>query len=786
MPLFIIILVLAVLGFGAVSYFIGRRIRKKRILETLQLKLFLIRMPRVSKEGKDLKQEINITEQLFSALASFKKPFAFEVAVPYIGEEIHFFVAIQKSLSEAFVRQIQSLWNDAEVRDVEDYNVFNYSGVTLGAWVNLKNRFVLPIRTYQEFDADTFSPFLGGFTKINELGEGAALQFVVRPATRAYKKETQIALRFLKRGNRLDYILRHPLSVSLSDITAAISPKSRKKEEEDGTEKLIDEQAIKSLELKLSKPFFEVNVRVVSSAPSQSQADVILGSITAGFAQFSAPERNGFKLVRPRNIRNLVHQFSFREFNNKQAMVLNSEELASIFHFPTPFTDVPKIKELKAKEAPPPPNLPEKGVLIGESVYRGEVKKVRISDDDRRRHAYIIGQTGTGKSNLLINMVVDDIKNDKGVAVLDPHGDFTEDILSLIPKKRFKDVIVFSPGDIDRPLGLNIIEYDFKRPEEKTFIVNEMQNMFNKLFSAETMGPMFEQYMRNALLLLMEDSTEEPATLMEVSRVFTDADFRERKLERINNPAVIDFWRKEAVKAGGEASLANMTPYITSKFNNFTANDYMRVIISQTKSAFNFRSVMDEGKILLINLSKGKIGDINANLLGMIIVGKLLMAALGRVDMPQEERRDFNLYIDEFQNFTTDSIAVILSEARKYRLNLTIAHQFIGQLDEEIRDAVFGNVGSTIAFRVGEMDAEFLVKQFEPVFGEQDLVNIDNFNAYVKLLIQGETTKSFNIKTIPAHAGNREVADEIKTISREKYGRDRKEVEEEIYKRLRE
>ncbi|MCP6719926.1 MAG: type IV secretion system DNA-binding domain-containing protein [Patescibacteria group bacterium] len=783
MPLSVLIIVLIVLGFGVVFYFVGRIIRKKRILETLQLKLFLVRMPWVSKEGKDLKQEINVTEQLFSALAAFKKPFVFEVAVPYIGEEIHFFIAVQSSLSESFVRQVQSLWNDAEVRAVEDYNIFNYSGVTLGAWLDLKKRFVLPIRTYQEFDADTFSPLLGGFTKINELGEGAALQFIVRPATRAYKKETQVALRFLKKGNRLDYVLRHPLSVSLSDVTAAISPKPKK--EEEGYEKLVDEQAVKALELKLSKPFFEVNVRVVSSAPSQSQADSILGSIAAGFSQFSAPERNGFKLVRSRNVKNLVHRFSFREFNSKQAMVLNSEELASIFHFPTPFTDIPKIKELKSKEAPPPSNLPEKGVLIGESVYRGEVKKIRVGNEDRRRHIYIVGQTGTGKSNLLTNMVIDDVSNDKGVAVLDPHGDFTEDILSLIPKKRFKDVIVFNPGDIDRPSGLNIIEYDLKRPEEKTFIVNEMQNMFNKLFAAETMGPMFEQYMRNALLLLMEDSTEEPATLMEVSRVFTDADFRERKLERINNPAVIDFWKKEAVKAGGEASLANMTPYITSKFNNFTANDYMRVIISQTKSAFNFRSVMDEGKILLVNLSKGKIGDINANLLGMIIVGKLLMAALGRVDMPQDERRDFNLYIDEFQNFTTDSIAVILSEARKYRLNLTIAHQFIGQLSEEIRDAVFGNVGSTIAFRVGELDAEFLVKQFKPVFGEQDLVNIDNFNAYVKLLIRGETTKPFNIKTIPAHAGNREVADEIKAISREKYGRNRKEVEEEIYKRLR-
>jgi hypothetical protein len=312
-----------------------------------------------------------------------------------------------------------------------------------------------------------------------------------------------------------------------------------------------------------------------------------------------------------------------------------------------------------------------------------------------------------------------------------------------------------------------------------------MQNIFNKLFAQETMGPMFEQYMRNALLLLMEDMPNEPATLVEVARVFTDSLFRKRKLTRTKNPTVYDFWEKEAAKAGGEAALANITPYITSKFNNFTANDYMRVIIGQTKSAFDFRELMDEGKILLVNLAKGRIGDINANLLGMIVTGKILMAALSRIDTPEEKRRDFYLYIDEFQNFTTDSIAVILSEARKYRLNLTLAHQFIGQLTEKIRDAVFGNAGSIISFRVGAQDAEFLVKQFAPVFKEQDLLNIDNFNAYVKLLVRGETVKPFNIKTVPAPRGDPAVASRIKENSRKRYGRNRNEVEEEIYKRLR-
>ena len=382
---------------------------------------------------------------------------------------------------------------------------------------------------------------------------------------------------------------------------------------------------------------------------------------------------------------------------------------------------------------------------MAKAYSEGTAKPVYLTDEDRRRHIYMVGQTGTGKSTLLGNLIIQDIQNGKGVAIIDPHGDLVENSLGFVPKERLDDVIYFNPGDLSRPLGLNMLDYNYDRPEEKTFIVNEMQSIFDRLFDQESMGPMFQQYMRNALLLLMEDMPNEPATLVEVPRIFTDAAFRTRKLARIHNPVVIDFWEKEAVKAGGEASLANMTPYITSKFGGFITNDYMRPIIGQAKSSFNFREVMDGGKILLVNLSKGKIGDINAGLLGMVITGKILMAALSRVDIADaDKRRDFNLYIDEFQNFTTDSIATILSEARKYRLNLTMAHQFIAQLDEKISDAVFGNVGSELVMRVGVQDAEFLVKQFEPVFNQNDLINIDNLNAYAKILINGQTSKPFN------------------------------------------
>ncbi|MEK9186377.1 MAG: DUF87 domain-containing protein, partial [Patescibacteria group bacterium] len=333
------------------------------------------------------------------------------------------------------------------------------------------------------------------------------------------------------------------------------------------------------------------------------------------------PSRNEFRAVKAKSSRSFINKYIFRQFDDNQAMMLGMDELVSIFHLPTSTTEIPRLTWVKAREAQPPAEIPKSGVMIGESVFRGESKTIRIGDDDRRRHIYVVGQTGTGKSNLLINMASSDIADKKGLAIIDPHGDLIDYLLGLIPPERRGDVIVFDPSDIQHPPGLNMLEYDLTRPEEKTFIVNEMQNIFNKLFLAETMGPMFEQYMRNALLLLMDDIVH-PATLMEVPRVFTDKEFRERKIAQCTNPAVIDFWTKEAPKAGGEASLANITPYITSKFNNFIANDYVRPIIGQPKSSFNFRKIMDEGKILLVNLSKGRIGDINANLLGMIIVGK--------------------------------------------------------------------------------------------------------------------------------------------------------------------
>ena len=402
---------------------------------------------------------------------------------------------------------------------------------------------------------------------------------------------------------------------------------------------------------------------------------------------------------------------------------------------------------------------------------------------------YIIGKTGTGKSTIMENMIVQDIRNGDGVCLIDPHGDLINNVLPFIPKERAEDVILFDPGNTERPMGLNLLEYDERYPEQKTFVINEMINIFDKLYDLKsTGGPIFEQYARNAMLLIM-DHSESGSTLMEISRVLADDEFRKYKLERCKDPTVVHFWKKQAEKAGGEAALANMVPYITSKLTSFVSNSTMRPIIGQQKSSFNLRDVMDSRKILLMNLSKGKVGELNSHLLGMVMVGKILAAALSRTDMKEGDRPDFHLYLDEFQNATTDSIAVILSEARKYHLTLTIAHQFIAQLQDNIREAVFGNVGSMMSYRVGPADAEFLVKQYAPVFSETDLINIEKYNAYVKLIIQGTPSKAFSMEVMPPNSVthpewmNEKVGEAIKELSSLKFGRPRELVEKEIFDR---
>ena len=800
----IILLILGIVGISILIFIVARK-KMGQLTRSLNMSLFLITLPKKPKieeneVPRSQKEIISIMEQFYSSLSNIKETkdiffygqphMVFEISTPQIGEEISFYMAMPRKYEAVIEKQIHGFYSDASVEKVDDYNIFNPDGVVAGSYLRLARTYALPFKTYQNLEIDPLNEITNTLTKLKEEGEGASIQIIIKPTLSRnwaqyglkIAKEMQSGKNYELAKMKADKgIIRRNIEFTVETLKG-----SQKKSNPEIHNTPLQEEIIKAIEGKASKPGFQVNVRLLVSSDNQERAEQILEHLESAFVQFNESNLNQLKSMRVKGskLKKLIYDFSFRYFNKKHSTILNTEELTSLFHFPTITINTPKVKFMKVKAATPPANIPKEGIILGKNLYRGVESIVRMQEDDRRRHLYIIGQTGTGKSVFIRNLISQDIKEGKGVGVLDPHGE-VEKILGLIPKERAKDVVLIDPSDLERPLALNMLEYDAKYPEQKTFVVNELMSIFDKLYDLKTSGgPMFEQYTRNALLLLIDDPNEE-VTLLEVPKVLSNKEYRNRLLSKCQNMVVKDFWEKEAEKASGDASLQNMVPYITSKFSIFISNDYMRPIIGQAKSSINFRQIMDEQKILLVNLSKGRLGDINSNLLGMIITGKLLMSAFSRVDMPEEQRKDFYLYLDEFQNFSTDSISTILSEARKYRLSLIAGHQFIGQLPENIREAVFGNVGSKVCFRVGAEDAEFLAKQFAPVFDVNDLINIDNFNAHIKLMIDNQTSNPFNILTYPPEQDNPEIAKEIKEMSRLKYGRDKKVVEQEIFTRYR-
>ena len=758
--------------------------------------------------AKSWKEEILAMEQLLTSLTTLKPKgsflknlffempsLVFEIANPSSSEEIFFYVSLPKRYRESIEKQIHSFFPQAVIEKVPDYTIFTPGSYTAVTTLQLKESHALPLKTYRNLGVDPLNEISNALSKLQTAEEGAAIQILLTRTHTAWRSEGRHIAQQMQEGKRLKDARSHSVAkdfgVSVGKgLAGAMLGQKKDKEMTPPEKKTVsltpeEQELVKAIDTKASKGAFKVNIRLLASAATQERAEEILAHMENAFGQFENPEVNSFRIKKRVKTKRAVYDYIFRNFDDESSMILNTEELASIFHFPISTTETPKIKWLKAGAAPPPVNIPQEGILLGYNDYRGVKTEVRITDNDRRRHMYVVGQTGVGKSNYLQEMAKKDARAGKGFCFIDPHGDAIEDILTAIPKERAEDVIIFDPSDVARPIGINMLEYDPAHPEQKTFVINEMIGIFDQLYDMKaTGGPMFEQYMRNAMLLIMEHP-ESGSTLMEIPKVLADEDFRRYKLEHCTNPIVRDFWLKEAEKAGGEAALANMVPYITSKLTTFISNDMMRPIIAQQKSTLNFRDIMDNGKIVLINLSKGKIGEINARLLGMVIVGKILMAALSRTDTKEEERRDFNLYLDEFQNVTTTSIAQILSEARKYRLVLILAHQFIGQLKEEISKAVFGNVGSLVSFRVGPEDAEFLEKQFAPVFTARDIVNVDNYNCFVRLLMNNELTKPFNMKTFPPTSGDQEVANALKELSRLRYGRDATIVNREIMSRMR-
>jgi hypothetical protein len=767
----------------------------KEVWKALHMALFEIH-PEATGEGdedKTLEQLLSSMEQLYSGLFSIidsNTSLVMELAVAEGTEEAVLYIAVPNNKKSLLERHVFSVFPNARLEELRgDYNIFNHGGEHTGAVANFTEHISLPIKSYKEFEHDPMNVLLSAFSKLKKHSEGAAIQIVIGDAGERYNKHFQKILGQVKKGESLKKAQKIPETAFgdvASDIGKSIfnlnSSKNEDKEKDDP-----DNDALEILTEKNSSRIVPVSIRAIASAGSRTRAEDILEYITSTFHQFDNTKGNRIKFAtqKGKNLLKLFHSFTFRLPDSSNILPLNLAELTTIFHFTAEGVSTSReLKQSRAKSAPAPVTMASEGIILGVNKYGSSETEVRFSPEDRLRHFYAIGQTGTGKSVLMKNMIIQDIHNGDGVAYIDPHGSDIEDILAAIPKEREGDVIYFDPARSDIVLGLNMLEYDRNRPELKTLVVDEIYEIFRKLYqdTPEAFGPMFEQYYRNATMLVLEDP-DSGNTFVEISKVFSDPEFRKLKLSRCNNPLVVQFWEKIATQADGEASLSNIAPYIISKFDVFLANDIMRPILSQERSAFDFRDVMDNKKILLVNLSKGRLGDRNANLLGLIVVGKFLQAALSRSGS-REELPPFYLYIDEFQNFTTPSIATIFSEARKYKLSLNVAHQFIAQLSDGIRDAVFGNVGTRCAFRVGTEDAEFLAKTFSPTFTAQDLENIQNYHAHLSMLVNGTPATPFDIQSISPQKFDGARAQKIIELSYSTHGRRREDVEAEISRKF--
>ncbi|MDP2691718.1 MAG: type IV secretion system DNA-binding domain-containing protein [bacterium] len=723
---------------------------------------------------------------------------------------IHFYIVTHKRYSELLQKQITSIYPDADVAEVKSYDITPKGSRVKAYFMYLARLTYFPIRTYKNMGNDPLNEMTNVFSKLKET-DRAAIQIHINPRNRAWNKEAKaVAERLFKKqkiGFYYTFFRKIPILGFIASIFQGIfgviikgeSPTSAPGANSgDSYIRMLatEEENLKQMGEKSNQEGFDTTIRIVASAESSARASQICDSIVLGFNTFSNQGSNWFqnrRIVPIDLINNFLMLVNFKmrlQAYGEKTSILVPEELSSLFHIPTSrYNYTPIIDWLEYKVLPPPTNLLKEGILLGNNVYQNKKTPIYIAPNDRTRHMYIIGKSGSGKSALISYMARQDIKQGNGCCVIDPHGDLIEDCLKYIPKERIKDVIHFNPSDQNRPMGLNMLQAD--DPAQMDMASSQATEIFIKLFGDEIFGPRIQHYFRNACLTLMEDK-DEGATLIDVPRIFVDEEFMKYKVAKVKNPVVKSFWEHEYAQTG-ERERQEMIPYFSAKFGPFITNSIMRNTIGQPKSAFNFRNAMDEGKILLINLSKGKIGDLNTQLLGLVCVAQLQMAAMSRTDLPENQRRPFYLYVDEFQNFATDSFASILSEARKYQLALILAHQYIGQLtvsrfgttSTAIRDAVFGNAGSILAFKIGAEDAEYMAKEFAPVLSEQDVISISNYKAYCKLSINNAPSRPFSVETIWDPSGaNEKGAQIVKEYCSLKYGRKRIFVDQEIEARI--
>ena len=781
--------------------------KRKKYERGLKMVPLLIHLPPSTDDihgsGRDERDVINeVVSQaqvMYSILASTLKKgnsarvygqrhFSFEI----IAKDglIRYYALVPAVLTETVKQAVQSAYPTARLEEKIEENIFSKEGKiggVVGAELELKREGYYPIATYEDTKRDASMAILNALSTLNK-NEGAAVQILFRPADKSWTEEAKTYIENAQKGKTKKTAIGGADlgSFALDVLKAPFEvPGEYKKEEKNEQITNIKQDELATIANKMRYPAFETLIRVVASTENKMRSEAIVDGVVAAFSQFDSPTLNGFKVNILKEPKKLAVDYTFRFFPlKKRANILNSIELASIFHLPEQ-NAIPnsRVERQLVKQVDGPAKLATDGILLGVNEFRGEKKEIWLRDKDRRRHMYVIGQTGMGKSVFLENLAYQDMRDGRGFAFIDPHGDAVEALLQRVPENRVDDVIYFDPADIEHPVGMNMFE--FTDEDQKDFIVQEGISMLQSLFDPSNQGffgPRGQHMFRNAALLLMSDP--KGATFIDIPQCFTDPEFVKSKLKYVTDKAVYDYWTKEFPASQKSSDAGEVITWFASKWGPFISNTIMKNTLGQVKSGFNIREIMDNKKIFLVNLSKGRLGDINANLLGMIFVMKFQQAAMSRQDIPEDEREDFCLYVDEFQNFATDSFESILSEARKYRLNLIVANQFMTQLTDKIREALLGNCGTIVCGRIGVTDADLMVKAFSPTFTAEDLTRTPNFAAVTKVMMFDMPTTPFTIQLPPPMGEpNRELMDGLKTYSATRFGRTRAEVEKEINER---
>lgn len=781
---------------------------QKNFERGLKMVPMLIHLPPLSEDteegGRDVRdlidENVSKAQVLYSIIASTLKKglkskfygqrhFAFEI----IGTKgfVKFYAAVPIALVDVVKQAVISSYPSAQLEEVAEHNIFSPVGrinATMGGELTLKENCAYPIATYQELKRDAMQSLLNSLSTLDK-EDGAGIQILLRPADPAWRKVAHAIASKKRKGEESKKGMDGVFWWIKQLFLALVKPPEDKSENKESSKKelsSLEQSIVDAIEDKTRYPGYEVLIRVVASSNVSQRAQAIVNNIVAAFALYDAQGKNGFKYTASKDIESFVTAYILRFFPQESNQnILNSVELATLFHFPDQ-RNIPtsQLERQASKQVDGPRNVPDDGLLLGYNVFRNTKKAIRLSLEDRRRHMYVVGQTGTGKSTFLENLALQDMLSDRGFAFVDPHGDTVDRLLSMVPKERAEDIIYFSPADMEYPMGLNLFEY--YEPEQKDFLIQEAINMLYKLYDPQhqgIIGPRYEHWFRNAALTVM--SNPKGGTFIDIPKVFTDKQYERELKQYVTDKTVLDFWDREMASTS-DYHKSEVLGWFVSKFGAFLSNEMMRNIIGQSKSAFNLREIMDNKKILLVNLSKGRTGELNSNLLGMIFIMKFQAAAMSRARVPEEERQDFCLYVDEFQNFSTDSFATILSEARKYRLNLIVANQFTTQLTDEIRDAVFGNVGSIVTFRVGaDADADALTKKFQPIFEREDILRLPNYNTITQILIGGIPTQPFSMATVPPlGTPNNKLGQALRQLSAAKYGKPKAAVEKDIFARL--